>query len=416
MKLTAALIISMGILACQASLAATIYVDQANGDDMNNGQTPGTAVATITQGSQLVNDGDTLDIAAGTYGASSGENYPIFFSQSINLEGAGPDLTVLDGELNSQILQFSSIDSIINIDGLAVVNGSSNLGAGIRVNAASELNLSNCRFEGNEGSIGGALLVQNAIEASVIDCHFEGNNAAIGGAAQVEYNDIFDVNLDGVMNVTHSTFINNGRSQGSAIHFQGNVEATYTLNIDQSHFLNNSGSHTLRYQEGTEATVLGQVTNSIFSGNTNLAISSPKTPLNIVNVTFVNNEDGFSSFPDDEPSNIVNSIFWNNDDELRGEGSTVSYSIIKGLDIDDHIDGGNNIDLDPLLNADYRLTGSSPAIDMGNDQAIDDLGLSQDIDLQPRKVDLLGLNRPEGVVDMGANELTDLIFADGFEL
>ncbi len=113
---------------------------------------------------------------------------------------------------------------------------------------------------------------------------------------------------------------------------------------------------------------------------------------------------------------VVNAIFWQNETEISGASGSVSFSIIQELDVDGHNNDGNNLDLDPQLDIDYHLSQQSPAIDMGSDAAIDNLNSDQDIDLENRKVNALGLNRLEGVVDIGADEVPNLIFADGVEL
>ena len=139
--------------------------------------------------------------------------------------------------------------------------------------------------------------------------------------------------------------------------------------------------------------------------------------IDIINVTFVNNKTALNG---DFVPNVVNSIFWDNENVLTnsfdGMPGTISFSILQDFDFGDYTDGGNNIDANPMLNDNYRITSSSPAVDMGNDSVADDFNLTLDIDLEQRKVNLFQLNRPEGFIDMGANEAqSDVIFKNNFE-
>ncbi len=402
----------LSLFICNSSLAITIYVDQTNGDDINNGQTPSTAVATVTQGLLLANIGDTVNISEGTYSPSNGEFLPMNFSGTINIQGAGPELTILDGELSGLVLNTSGLGAVVNIDGLSIINGMSSIGAGMRVNAVAEFSLSNCSFRNNDGNIGAGLYIFDTADISMSNCEFNNNDGGIGGAMQIEYiNDD-----DGIMRVTQSTFTNNSASAGSSIHFQGIGDGMHTLNIDQSQFINNSGSNIVRFQTNV-GTSFGSISNSLFADTKfGTALDTQNASVDVVNVTFVNNR---TALDGDEQPNVINSIFWDNNiglgSPLIGVAGDVSFSIVQDLEFGNYVDAGNNIDSDPLLTADYRISSSSPAIDMGSDLAADNLGLTQDIDLETRKFDLLQLGRPEGVIDIGANEVQDLIFKNDFD-
>jgi len=91
--------------------------------------------------------------------------------------------------------------------------------------------------------------------------------------------------------------------------------------------------------------------------------------------------------------NIKNCILWNDSDDL--DGCTATYSCIKeGA-------SGTNIDDDPELDEDYRLTADSPCIDTG-DAIYDPDNEEIDIDCEARMA-----NR---YIDMGADEMS--IFSD----
>ena len=116
---------------------------------------------------------------------------------------------------------------------------------------------------------------------------------------------------------------------------------------------------------------------------------------------------GFNNESSNLPT-ITNCIFWENLPQEIGAWTgeiflfapppVVTYSIVKG-----GYDGVGNLNKDPLFvdaaNGDLRLKSCSPAIDMGNNAAID---LPTDLDGNSRKVN--STNALEAIVDMGAYE------------
>ena len=132
---------------------------------------------------------------------------------------------------------------------------------------------------------------------------------------------------------------------------------------------------------------------------------TPRT-MTLTNVTFGGNSatNGGGVYNNGNPTpSIVNTIFWDNGpDEIFNDGSsapTISYSIVQGGLPAGSVDGGNNIDADPLFRDDaagnLRLPLTSPAIDAG-DNAAPNLPAT-DLDGNPR---IAG-----AAVDMGAYEL-----------
>ncbi len=332
---------------------------------------------------------------------------PIFFRGSIILEGAGAQETLLDGEEMFKIMQILGEDGDIQINNLAIINGDNPSGAGLIVTNANSLEITNCRFDNNNSSIGGGVTIFAIDETTIDNCQFDGNNASVGAAIQYQTENKAVVRMD----ITNSTFSNNTGSFGSAIQFQASV--MNLLTVDRCQFIDNQGSFStasLNFDSLAKSNT-AQITNSLFINNTT-ALSTIEGNLNVINNTFVNNRTALIASANVK---VVNSLFWNNQSNIQGTDGVVSFSLVEDLDIDGYIDGGSNIDLDPLLNDDFRISVNSPAIDMGDDSAIDTLGLIMDIDGKPRKFDRLMLNRPEGIVDIGANEIDDLIFMNDFE-
>lgn len=112
-----------------------IYVNADTGDDDYNGTTPETAVKTIAKGIELVDEGGTVYVAAGTYNIAEmgGPNYePISINKPLTLKGDGSASTILDatgftsGHCDVVWIRASNV----TIEGFTVKNGS----FGIRVN------------------------------------------------------------------------------------------------------------------------------------------------------------------------------------------------------------------------------------------------------------------------------------------
>lgn len=121
-----------------------------------------------------------------------------------------------------------------------------------------------------------------------------------------------------------------------------------------------------------------------------------------------------SLFVQDAALNLENSVFWDNtatDLSVEADGSavaTVSFADIGVLHTFGAVTTSVLVNVDPLFvgNGDYRLRGDSPLRDFGDNFAPGGIG-SYDAAGQTRVVN--------GNVDMGAYEVQDLIFKDGFD-
>lgn len=397
------------LLAAAPVTAGTYYVDQATGDDLADGLAPATAVKTVTRGVQLLADGDTLHVAPGVYSPSTGETLPITIPTRTRLVGAGADATVLDGEgTASRVLDIAFYAETVEVQGVAIV-GADGL-SGVSAIHPTSLRLADCRIADNRGGIGGGLSIAVGQDTpghvQIARCVFERNTASIGGALQ------FSQAGDGdyLLEIEDSRFVGNSATI-NIVGIQHNGGNTQALRIDRSTFLDNDGIAVgltgTRIAPGSSR----RITNALFAGNTGVAISSIEIPVDIVNATLVDNR---SAAHLGAGSTLTNAIVWGNAANILGSGAQVSHSLVENLGLGGHVDGGGITSAPPRLTPTHRLAPDSPAIDRGLDSAADALGLTLDIDGQPRKRDALGLGRPEGVIDLGAAE-SALLFADGFE-
>lgn len=121
LSLPAALLLA-GLACAQGSL----WVDAANGSDLNPG-THAKPFKSISTGVKALSRGDTLYIAAGQYSASkTGEAFPIDITQTdVRLFGlGGADTTELDGEnLPTAMMRFQPGATNVKLFGLALVGG-----------------------------------------------------------------------------------------------------------------------------------------------------------------------------------------------------------------------------------------------------------------------------------------------------
>jgi hypothetical protein len=124
-------------------------------------------------------------------------------------------------------------------------------------------------------------------------------------------------------------------------------------------------------------------------------------------------------------TSVSASLYLDDDGAGHTQPPTISHSLIAnsggsgaGWATEMGIDGGDNLDADPLFvqpvnpalaptqSGNVRLRSGSPAIDVGDGESV--LNFPLDLDLRPRVVN--------GTVDLGAYESTSHIFSDGFEL
>ena len=233
--------------------------------------------------------------------------------------------------------------------------------------------VTNCSFSDNTSNFEGGGMYNGDSDSNptVTHCTFSGNSASTEGGGMF--------NNDCNPTVTHCTFSGNSADFGAGMY---NVDISSNLTI----------------------------TNCSFSGNTA-------------------NFDGGGIFNIFSTPTVTNSILWGNTGgqifDSFGSSSTVSFSNVQGGLPNLAVDGGGNIDINPLFvsdpddggdgwgvgdNDDYgdlRLQVGSPCIDAGDNTAVP-IDITTDLDYRLRFVDvLLTIDTGNGgppTVDMGAYE------------
>jgi len=274
-------------------------------------------------------------------------------------------------------------------------------------------------FKNNSGGqsfqIGGGAVAVTYGSPQIYGTFFQNNDSQRGGGV---YNDGADVEL------VANAFIGN---EGSGVYSTGGAPF-----IDGNAFLNNEGTKWGGgiYLEDSDGSV---VANSLFSGNIvdnidrygGAGLHAERSDMSIINCTFSNNSTpgglGGAIHSLDGTVTIFNSILWGNEAEFGSEissddGVYIANSIIQGSVPSTPTDGGENLDTDPLfvdpdgsddtagtLDDNLRLQGNSPAINNGDNEALD---LDEDGDpTENLTYDFVGDDRIiNSTVDMGAYE------------
>ena len=319
-------------------------------------------------------------------------------------------------------------------------NNTAVLGAGALYLDGGSANIARNTFTGNSStgpdSIGGALYTTILGGPLTLNGNMFSSNVAggEGGGAYVS------TEFGGSLTLSGNTFTgNSGSSAGGAFLSSQTGPAIISGNIFKDNIASTSSQ-----SDGGGVAVFSlssvKMVNNLFTGNrtsqrgAGAMISIYSNQNQITNNTFVGNSStgaydqagsqggGMYVVTDRNQAvlNIYNNIFWGNtaappsnsgadayinDDGLNdGVGSTINlynndFSNIEIM-IGDHLSQGGNINGDPMLDPDYRLTVGSPCMDTGSNSApqlpATDLGGN------PRKQD--GTNSGTAIVDMGAYE------------
>ncbi|MCK9462006.1 MAG: DUF1565 domain-containing protein [Proteobacteria bacterium] len=332
--------------------ACVVYVNGADGDDGNTGESWTSALATVQAGLNLAEGaGCEVWVAAGTYvpGTTRGATFQLiagvvlyggFAGDETALEQRviGANETILSGEIGVADDNSDNIYHVVTgaddatIDGFTITGGcakgvspGSSEGGGM-YNYESSPTVTNCTFSDNTADSGGGMY-NDGSSPTVTGCTFSFNQSALGGG------------------------MSNGGGSSPAVTncaFSSNSAGLY------------GGGMTHHNSSPT-------VTNCIMWGDTG--------------------ESGVS--------------------EIRGLGESIDVEVdVTYSNIQGGYAGTGNIDADPLFidaeSGDLHLQSTSPCIDTGSNDAVPD-DVTTDLDGNPRIVD--GDSDSTATVDMGAYEV-----------
>ncbi|MEZ5461729.1 choice-of-anchor Q domain-containing protein [Dokdonella sp.] len=365
----------------QCSLREAITA--ANTDAAFNGCPAGSGVDQIL----LAAEDYRLEITgAGEDANASGD---LDIRSSLEILGAGADLTRIRGDREDRVLDVGGAGTIATVAGALIRNGAGTLGAGILVAADSSLLLDGCVLTGNatskgdSGAAGGGIASLGML--TVVDSTFHANDAGTGGGIWTG-----GAGSTTLRNVTFDS--NTSLASGAALSLNAAAtlnNLTLSLNLSDNDF-NGTGDGAL------EVNAPVQISNSIVAGNVDFSIivAGP-----------VNNDCAVG------PAGTLTSAGYN----LFGVlGNACVLSAAQPGD-----QGGTpGAPLDPRLQP-FDIYGgtvevflpmaSSPAVEAGSPAASGNPGACEPADAR-------GVLRPQGArCDIGAAELDDLVYRDGFD-
>lgn len=325
-------------------------------------------------------------------------------------------------EFGGGIYSSSSSPSLTNV----IISGNTahgvfevpnGIGGGM-YNEASFPTLTNITFSGNTADLYGGGMYNSFSSPSLYYVNFSSNSVTglLGGRGGGIFNSSSSPTLYYV-NFSSNTAWASGGGMGNSNSSPLLINVTFSGNIG-GHYVSPTGGYGGGMSNYSSTPILINVT---FFGNAAVTpwgdsalgggmYNSSSSPI-LTNVTFFGNTgisgggifNTDSSFP-----TLTNSILRGNlPDQIAGDPAIVSYSDVQG-----GYQGTGNIDADPLFldytNGNLRLQQYSPAIDAGNNDAPGLLGITTDLDGNPRFMDLpwiidTGFGTPP-IVDMGAFE------------
>ena len=216
--------------------------------------------ATIGQALEVMNNGDFILVAPGTYQENLYSNGQ---SGSI-LAFSGPDSTIIDGGGEGSCLVIENAPNSWLIGGFTFTNGYANEGGGIAARNSDGLILGGNMFIGNTAEeVGGGVFALNT-NTFVDSCQFIYNSANTydGGGLMVISND-----SSGYRNVSinNSLFYQNSAVQGAGVYLYSSDESHLDAYMDNPFFVQNTGNHNVGLRVG--GNVYCGVYGGIFAGN-----------------------------------------------------------------------------------------------------------------------------------------------------
>ena len=365
-----------------------------------------TAAHHIQSAVDLSYHGDTVMVSNATYAVSTN----IVVTNGVTLRGVGDrDTVIIDGQETARCLLVDHPQAVV--EGVTLTRGNAYAGGGLYL--ADGL-ITNCRIlqcSAPMGGSGGGVFAEAGL---VIDCSIVSNSANYGGGgwltgtvamveSVIEDNDASGNGGGLVMlaNTTASNCVVRGNIT-TPTGLGGGVYATSSARLDRCIV---SGNSSTRRGGGLNLadTVLVRnclvVSNMIEGagvGSGGAGIYGESGAVRIESCTVAHNDAGSAYFGGGgvgSRATIANSIIWGNTADTNANYDplliTFHHSCTTPLPV-----GDGNLDVDPLLDGDFRIDGHSPCFNAGSNQ-----------NWMASGADLAGMPRlAYGQVDMGAYE------------
>ncbi len=402
------------------SLAQNNYYVSENGNDDNNGLTPGTAFATLQHAADIVSQGDSVSVLQGNYNGfdlrtGGSQNSPIVFkANSNNVIISNPNNVTNDG------INIENADYVV-VDGFNVINQPR---AGIRIAVSDFVKIINntctnnnrwgiftgftndiiiehntCSFSQNEHGI----YVSNSGDRPIVrdNICFENNGCGI------QLNADLSQGGDGIISnavIESNILYNNCYGGGSAINLDGVQESKIYNNLI---FNNHSTGIALFKIDGAEGSKDNKVYNNTIinpaDGRWDVLVVNGSTGNTLYNNILINHHSFRGSIAIDNTSssgfvsnyNLIENRLSNDD---GNSNMTLSQWQALGYDLNSQLTNPEDLIFLNPGNNDYHLIQNSQAIDIGTSLVSD--VVSADLD---------NVTRPQGSgYDIGSFEFNNL--------
>ncbi len=296
--------------------------------------------------------GDTIYVAAGIYGEV------IDLANGVDVLGAGAGSSIIDGSgLTGPVVDaLGTITTATVFDGFTIEGGYAGVGGGMYINS-STLTVSNCVFFNNDAANRGGGMFITSSSPTVIGCTFDWNKANISGGGICCWSSSSPVIANNII-INNETVDPTGLG-GGGIYVLPGASPTIINNT----IVNNTVVSGVTHGGGgilVQDAPLTTITNNIIAENTAPAGS------------------GIYSYNSTLP--IDHNDVWND--------TLFNCSRTSGITADPVFVGGG----------DYHLQPTSNCIDVGDNTAANNAGLTTDYEGDPR------IYPAGGTVDMGADE------------
>ncbi|MCK4338587.1 MAG: right-handed parallel beta-helix repeat-containing protein, partial [Candidatus Cloacimonetes bacterium] len=289
-----------------------LYVSPSGSDD-NSGLTIESPLQTISWALAIINSDSTnphtIHLASGTYSQSNtGERFPLNCRSYISLQGEGEDLTVLDGEGLSGILECIN-DSCFSIENMTLKSGNAHHGGGIHF-CNSSPTLENIILSGNIADDYGGGIYCNNSDLSLSNVTLLENTANSGGGIYC------DGSFLSIENATISENISS--SSGGGIGCTGSAMVLTNITISRNISSGGGGIYCKNSSQNLTNVTINGNTASSFGGGIYYSYSSPS--LTNVIITGNNASMGAGIFCSRGSSDLRNVTITNNTADNRGGG------------------------------------------------------------------------------------------------
>jgi hypothetical protein len=405
-------IISITQAVMYGQVDADLYVSAENGNNNNDGLTPGSPLKTIQYANSIIladsTNPHTIHLADGVYSPSTNDEFfPVTIIDNISLIGESREGVILDAENMTGVMHIES-NSNSEIKYMTLRNGYHGQGGGIFIES-SEPYLAHLTIKDNSASYGGGIyciLNSNLILFDVIIS----NNAAYycGGGIAVDNNS--------ELSIENAIINNNSATYGGGLYIRDCDDPATLTNILVTDNCSDQGGGILCYSSDL------YLRNATISNNSALGNSGQGGGLCCYGFYYNSSE-----------IDLLNCILWNNipeeiNTELSGDhviSLTIDYSDIEGgiegivYDENDIINWGDGcFDADPLFigigEHPYSLQSVSPCIDAGS---------IENYFLQIPASDLIGHeriwdgdNNGVAIIDLGPYEYGSPSHSDEYEI